>query len=336
MIIQDFSFEQDDDNDQKESIVNKYIKLICNNNAKPIFSTNHFSQLVGFSEQFLFAVSASPYLFYRKYKIKKKSSGYRTINEPLPTLKLIQTYIINQVLRDVKPNKVAKAYRKNHTLRGNAIIHYNRPFMLKIDIENFFSNIKEHEIYNLFFNLGYTKQVAVLLCKLCTLNNGLPQGAPSSPLLSNLVMAKFDELVFNHCIQNNIYYTRYADDMFFSSMSDQLEPLIPFIRKHLKKYNLTINDKKTYLAKTGARKYVTGIVVNEKLNILKTYRKKLRQEMYFIKKFGINGHLRMIKNTEAHYIDRLIGRLNFAFFVTKEEHFKNDIKYLCELKKILD
>ncbi|WP_336742940.1 reverse transcriptase domain-containing protein [Aureimonas altamirensis] len=321
--------------EDRDAIVRKYIEIILENKARPILDTLHLARLVGFSEHFLFSVSTSAGHFYREYEIVKKSGGFRTINEPLPTLKAVQKVIVADLLRDVEPHKAAKAYRKNHTLRGNAVIHRRRPYMLKIDIKNFFSNIDQHAIYTLFYDLGYTSQIARLLTGLCILNNGLPQGAPTSPLLSNLVLRKFDEAVFAQCVERNIFYTRYADDMVFSSTADDLQSLIPFIRKQLKNYRLEINEKKTVFAGTGARKYVTGIVVNEKLNILKENRRKLRQEMYYVRKFGLNGHLRKTENNSANYVDRLIGRLNFAYFVTKESHFLNDMRYLRELKKII-
>lgn len=321
--------------EDREGIVRNYIDAIVANQAKPILDTQHLSRLAGYSEHFLFSVSASPEHFYREYKIAKKSGGVRTINEPLPTLKAVQKVIITDFLRDVEPHKTAKAYRKNHTLRGNAVIHRRRPYMLKIDIKDFFSNIDAHAIYSLFYALGYTSQVARLLTGLCTLNNGLPQGAPTSPLLSNLVMRDFDDAVFAHCVERNIFYTRYADDMAFSANTDDVKNLIPFIRKELKKYRLEMNEKKTTFAGPGGRKYVTGIVVNERLNILRDDRKKLRQEMYYIRKFGLNGHLRKTENSNSNYVDRLFGRLNFAFFVTKESHFLDDMRYLRELKKII-
>jgi len=230
---------------------------------------------------------------------------------------------------------VAKAFRKNHTLRGNAVIHRRRPFMLKVDIKDFFSNITKYAIYTLFFNIGYTRQIARLLTGLCTLNNGLPQGAPTSPMLSNLVMRDFDHAVFEHCVKNGIFYTRYADDMAFSATDDRVKTLIPFVRGELKKCGLEINQKKTQYAGKGGRKYVTGIVVNERLNVLRENRKKLRQEMYYIRKFGMNGHIRKTNIISPNYVDTLIGKLNFAFFVTKERHFLDDMRYLEELKKIL-
>lgn len=320
--------------EDRSAVVKEYIDYILQNKAKPILDTQHFSRVVGYSQQFLFSVSASPSHFYREYRIPKKSGGVRTINEPLPTLKAVQKFIADEILRDVEPHKSAKAYRKNHTLRGNATIHRRRAHMLKIDIKDFFPSISVHSIYALFYDLGYTQQVARLLTGLCTLNKGLPQGAPSSPILSNLVMRAFDKVVFDHCVEQKIFYTRYADDLVFSSEEDNLKPLIPFIRGQLKKMGLEFNAKKTSVSGTGSRKYVTGIVVNERLNILKQDRKNLRKEMYYIKKFGLNGHLRKSEITSPNYLDRLIGRLNFAFFVTKEKQFQEDMRYLRELKKI--
>ncbi|KXO77725.1 hypothetical protein AYJ56_19715 [Brucella anthropi] len=207
--------------------------------------------------------------------------------------------------------------------------------MLKLDIKDFFGSIKSFGVYDIYYNLGYTSQVAGLLSGLCTLDGELPQGAPTSPLISNLFLKDFDEYIFDYCKNNSIFYTRYADDMTFSSNEDTMKHIIGIVRSRLSKHGLKLNQKKTSLSGKGARKFVNGIVVNEKPNILRSERRSLRQTMYYIKNYGIDGHIRVAKIDTPNYLDHLLGKLTFAHFVTKEEVYKNYIDYIRSIKSIL-
>ncbi|NKN39824.1 RNA-directed DNA polymerase [Agrobacterium sp. a22-2] len=318
----------------RREIVATYVTELTRNKALVLFDVSHFSRLVGFSEGLLHAISAAPFYFYRRFDVPKKSGGLRTICEPFPTLKLIQRFIAEQVIANSEPHKAARAFRQNHSLRGAAVIHKARPYMLTLDIRDFFPTISGFSVYRVFFDLGYTAQIARLLSGLCTLENGLPQGAPTSPALSNLVLRRFDEVIFNECKSRGVFYTRYADDMTFSSREDNLADLIGVVRKELRTDGLKLNSKKTVMAGKGARKYVNGVVVNERPNILREKRRNLRKDLYYIKKYGINGHVRFSNIDIPNYLDHLIGKLTYAHFITKDQKYKEDAAYLYELKKL--
>lgn len=315
-------------------VVFSYVNELNKNKALVLFDTNHFSMLVGFSEYLLHAISASPSNFYRRFDVPKKSGGVRRICEPLPTLKLIQRFIVDRVIANCELHKSARAFRRNHSLRGAAIIHKARPYMLTLDIKDFFPSISGFSVYRSFYELGYTTQIARLLSGLCTLDDGLPQGAPSSPILSNIVLKPFDEKIFTECKSRGIFYTRYADDLTFSSREENLTGLIGVVRHELGSLGLKINEKKTSLSGNGARKYVNGVVVNEKPNILREKRRDLRKDVYYIKKYGLNGHIRFSNIETSNYLDHLIGKLTYAHFITKNNKYKEDAKYLIELKKL--
>lgn len=164
----------------------------------------------------------------------------------------------------------------------------------------------------------------MLLTNLCTLNDHLVQGAPTSAYISNLVMRDFDENVGRFAEKFDISYTRYSDDMTFSG---EFEPsiIIREVRQELCKLGLRLNDKKTMVIKNSACQKVTGIVVNKKMQVSLNYRKKIRQEIYYIKKFGLNEHLNRlnIKNSEK-YLNSLLGRILFVLQVDpNNQEFRN-------------
>ncbi|KAB0681306.1 reverse transcriptase family protein [Aureimonas leprariae] len=322
-------------NENREVIVAEYSRIILENGAAVIFDTEHLSRLLGFSQELLFSISAASNKYYREYTVLKRSGGRRVINEPLPTLKMIQRFILAELLDGVRLHKAARGYRKNHTLRGGAIIHRGRPYMLTLDVQDFFPSINQYQVFQALLKLGYTKQISRLITGLCTLHDGLPQGAPTSPLLSNLVLYQADKAIFDHCVVRGLFYTRYADDMTFSSKEDNVVEIIPVVRTQLSNVGLRINPRKTNVSRRGSRKYVNGIVVNVKPNILKTERRSLRQEMFYIKKYGIEGHIRWSKVEAPYYVDKLIGRLTFALFVTKDKRYSQEIRYLSALKKAM-
>ena len=164
----------------------------------------------------------------------------------------------------------------------------------------------------------------MLLTNLCTLNDHLVQGAPTSAYISNLVMRDFDENVGRFAEKFDISYTRYSDDMTFSG---EFEPsiIIRKVRQELCKLGLRLNDKKTVVIKNSTCQKVTGIVVNKKMQVSLKYRKKIRQEIYYIKKFGLNEHLNRlnIKNSEK-YLNSLLGRILFVVQVDpNNQEFRN-------------
>ena len=151
---------------------------------------------------------------YRIYKIKKHNGKYRTIYEPNKILKQIQKRILVNILNNKKISKFAKAYHKGIGLKDNAIFHVNKKMILKLDIKNFFENISFLDVYNSCFSIEYfPKSVGMLLTYLCTYDDHLTQGSPTSAYISNLVMKEFDEelglyavpffATFNKIIENS-------------------------------------------------------------------------------------------------------------------------------------
>lgn len=221
---------------------------------------------------------------YKVYKIKKNNGKYRTIYEPNLLLKHIQKQILINILNNKTISKYAKAYHKGISLKDNAILHINKKIILKLDIKNFFENISFLDVYNSCFSIEYfPKSVGMILTYLCTYDDHLTQGSPTSAYISNLVMKEFDEEIGNWCELNKIDYTRYSDDMTFSGDFNPSE-IITKVRKMLYKLGLELNDSKIHVIYRSSSQKVTGIVVNEKVQVSSKYRKRIRQEVYYIKK----------------------------------------------------
>ena len=273
---------------------------------------------------------------YKVYKIKKRNGKYRTIYEPNSMLKQIQKKILINILNNKSIAKYAKAYYKGISLKDNAIPHINKKIILKLDIKNFFESISFLDVYNACFSIEYfPKSVGFILTYLCTYDNHLTQGSPTSAYISNLIMKEFDEEIGNWCNINDISYTRYSDDMTFSGNFNPSELIIK-IRKMLYKLGLELNNDKIHIVNKSQSQNVTGIIVNEKLQVNAKYRNKIRQEIYYIKKFGLKSHLNKcnININELKYLDKLYGRILYVLQINKfDQEFLKYKKFIEELKR---
>lgn len=271
---------------------------------------------------------------YNYFKIKKNNGNFRKIYEPNKFLKRIQKQILTNILENRTISQYAKAYHKNISLRDNALIHINNELILKLDITNFFENITFLNIYNTCFSKEYfPKPVGVLLTYLCTYDDHLTQGSPTSAYISNLVMKEFDEVIGNWCENYKIHYTRYSDDMTFSG---DFNPSIVIVkvRKMLYKLGLEINEDKIHIIRKSTCQKVTGIVVNEKVQVDSKYRKRIRQEVYYIKKFGLLSHLKRINIDikEKKYLNILYGKILYILQINEDDkEFIDYRKYIAEI-----
>jgi len=269
----------------------------------------------------LYVMSNNNEKFYHKFAIKKRNGKDRIILSPYSDLKRIQKNILKEILYDKRISDYAKAYKKGSGLVDNATIHKGYKYILKLDIKDFFNSVGYVDIYNIFLEYGFSSRVCGLLSHLVTYDDYLPQGAPTSPYLSNLLLRDFDYIIGEWCNKNNINYTRYSDDLTFS-MNEYHKDLIKLVRKNLYKYALELNNDKVCLIKNSNQQKITGIVVNNKIQVDIKYRKKIRQEVYYINKYGLSNHLKRINNhDEKKYLESLLGRINFVLSVDKNKEF---------------
>ena len=311
--------------------------------------------LLGHKAEYVYGIANETHKYYQHSRIPKKRGGFRELYEPLPELKKMQTWILHHILDLLEPSPYAKAYRKGYSVKDNAKFHRRQKKVLSLDIEGFFDHIRRYPVFRVFLDAGYKKDVAMLLAALCCRNGCLPQGAPTSAALSNLVMLGFDAKVGAFCRERGIRYTRYADDMTFSGDFEETE-VIRFVKEECGKLSMKLNREKTRVRKQGQQQEVTGIVVNEKTQLPESERKKIRQEMYYIRKYGLESHLRHLREglasgknhmqeasgngkerrlrdtgtsrdlSKERYLSRLLGRISYALFINPRDEAMREYK----------
>lgn len=258
---------------------------------------------------------------YHKVEIPKKNGGTRVLSVPSENLKEVQRKITNVILSKEPVSVHATAYRYGTNTTNNASPHLNKDVVLKLDILHFFDSILYSDVKDKVFpSEKYSEQIRTLLAILCYHKDSLPQGAPSSPAITNIIMRDFDNTVGEWCRKKNIAYTRYCDDMTFSGSFDAKE-VIGFVKTLLRENGFLLNTAKTRVIRRNRSQTVTGIVVNEKINIPADYKRCLRQEIYYCKKFGVNSHMARMDfdGNEISYINRLLGKINYVLSVTPHD-----------------
>lgn len=278
-------------------------------------------QDLGIRAKTLYAVSNNLSRHYRNAQLPKKNGGHRNLSIPDEVLKSIQKRIADVLLIHMPVSRYAKAYRFGSSTLRNAKHHVGKQVVMKLDILHFFDSIRYSTVKDKAFPEEiYAEPLRILLTMLCYHKDSLPQGAPSSPAITNIILYAFDECVGQWCRERGIAYTRYCDDMTFSGDFDPAD-VIRFVRQELKKMGFLLNEQKTRIQRPGQQQSVTGIVVNEKLSIPADYRRKLRQELYYCRKFGIQEHLQKIglEITEETYRMRLLGKVNYVMQVHPDD-----------------
>ncbi len=284
---------------------------------------------------------------YHSFKIKKKSGADRLITAPVKGLKQFQT-VLNNVFQIIyEPYPAATGFVLGKSVVDNALKHVGRNYVYNIDLKDFFPSIDASRVWGRLlsppFNLGDSEErrkIANMIKAICCtdleterfsskgwsteIKNVLPQGAPTSPILSNAVSDKLDKRLAGVAKRFGVNYTRYADDITFSSMhnsyeiSPGLNELIfkkdsffdKEVRKIIAAQNFHINEKKVRLQKRGYRQEVTGLTVNEKINVSRRYIKQLRHWIYFCERYGsskaselfINNYREEKINTDPYHI----------------------------------
>lgn len=268
---------------------------------------------LGFSAKTLYGLSNNLEKHYRNVYIPKSDGSKRKLSVPDVILKKVQKSIADNILTQYPVSRYAKAYKPGSSVQHNARCHVGKKKLLKLDIEGFFDGIMYSQVRNIVFCAQkFSPQISILLTILCYYKEVLPQGAPTSPAITNILMYNFDETVGAFCNKKKISYTRYCDDMTFSGDFDEGE-VIAFVKQELGKLGLFLKNRKTAVVPQSKRQTVTGIVVNEKLNITKEYKKNIRQEMYYIKKFGLDDHVSKCGiSDKMQYLLSLCGRISFV------------------------
>lgn len=269
---------------------------------------------------------------YRQFLIPKKSGGWRTLTAPFGELKAILQALAFILSELYAPTPEAMAFIPGRSIVGNALQHTGQNYVLNLDLSDFFTTITSEMVEHSLLKLGMSPFVARDVSTICTyptvtdhhVLNVVPQGAPSSPVLSNICAMTLDNRLSGLARRFHLTYTRYADDITFSSNHNvyhQDGAFMSELHRIISECKFTINPLKTRLQKRGSRQEVTGLTVSEKPNVSRRFIKNLRAQIHRIK---------LQETPSLHDINVVRGRLNYLRMVKGAE----DSTYLRHIKKL--
>lgn len=242
---------------------------------------------------------------YRLFKIKKKSGGYRQITAPRKQTFMMMLSAVNEILKSKYiPSKYAMGFMEGRSVVTNASIHKGQNYVFNIDLKDFFPSIHQARVWKRLQvkPFSFKQPIANLIAGLCAMKEVredeegkaytvyvLPQGAPTSPIITNMICDRLDILLGAVAKRFGLNYSRYADDITFSSMHNVYQEDSEFrkeLARIIKNQGFTINEAKTRLQKKGARQEVTGIIVSDKLNVTQKYVRDIRNILYIWDRYG--------------------------------------------------
>lgn len=327
-----------------------YARNLDGKNLPVIFSIEHFAGLIRMPSSKVKEIIHFRSNQYTRYKIRKKHkpNEFRVLMRPDSKLRYIQKWINKNILQKIDFSDACTAFVPGRSVYLNGYAHRNSDLILKVDLLKFFDTINEERIFGFFKHLGYHPNLAVDLAKLTTTYHFksfwntlpedeastlaafvearpaiLPQGAPTSPLLANCIASHLDKRFESLCKQLKCRYSRYADDLTFSTTKQKGNlPSIGLIKKIIADEGFFINEKKTKYLSRGRKQYVTGFTVTHGVHISKKFRQEIIKHIYYAQKYGPDNHLRRwtkdnhFKTEEIYdFHNWLLGKICFVLSV---------------------
>ena len=270
---------------------------------------------------------------YRRFELPKKTGGMRLISAPMPRLKRAQYWVLDNLLAKVPVHEAAHGFRAGRSICSNATAHVGKAVVVNLDLKDFFPSISYPRIKGVFHSLGYSEELATVLGLLCTelpaqqvqldgqtyfVADGerhLPQGAPSSPALTNILCRKLDRRLQGMAAKLGFAYTRYADDLTFSCTSDDQKnvgKLLWRAQQIVQDEGFTPHPDKQHVMRASQRQQVTGVVVNSKPSIERETYKRFRATVFQVEQDGPAGKQ---WNGNANVIQALLGYAHFMAMV---------------------
>jgi len=296
---------------------------------------------------------------YSSFEIHKKNGETRKISSPTTSIKILQ-HKLNCILSIIYiPKPSSHGFIKERSIKTNASTHLKSKHILNIDLKDFFPSINFGRVRGMFMAYPYrlSAPVATVLSQICCYNNQIPQGAPTSPTISNMICAKLDSQLQYLAKLNGCLFTRYADDITFSTFKKYFPKTIAYIdettnqihisdklKNIIKNNGFSINNDKVWLRGRNRRQTVTGLIVNDVVNITRKYKNQVRAMLHALKKYGPE---KTKKEFESRYFNNNIpewkclpkfelvlkGKIEYIGMIRGHE---SDIylKFLSELKRI--
>ena len=221
---------------------------------------------------------------YRRFLMPKKRGGHRLISAPMPRMKAAQHWVLENILSPIPLHEAAHGFRPEHSILTNAAPHCGAETVINLDLKDFFPNITWPRVFGLFRAMGYSRSIATILTQLCTEppvedleldgetwqvatgKRHLPQGAPTSPAITNLLCRRLDARMAGIAKKHHFLYTRYADDLTFSTKGRErlaARKLLWQVKKVIYEEGFTIHPDKLRIMDRGRSQEVTGLGVHE-------------------------------------------------------------------------
>ena len=307
-----------------DSTINRVLEITRNvgkRGATPVLTLMHLAEMTGASYHYLREIvgrQRDPYLSITR---PKKNGRTRAMSSPEPVLMDVQRWILRRILSAYAPSDASYAYQRGRSIVDCAKHHVGARWLVKLDIHDFFRSIRERRVFEIFLDLGYAPLLSLELARLCTRIDGrvlvpqplrfgeyqrkapyhvharghLPQGAPTSGALANLVMKNVDREFTTYAHGLDLVFTRYSDDIVLSSTSafsrDQAAIVISQVTNALARRGLRVHRKKTRVVTPGARKIVLGLLVDgDRPRLLPEYKRRLEVHIRGVANFGLPHH----------------------------------------------
>lgn len=279
------------------------------------------------NDELMVLIRSAPHR-YKVYQIAKRVPGqFRTIAQPAKEVKVLQYWVMNHVLNGFEVHPAATGYRKGRSIAHNAKAHTRGRFLLKLDFKDFFPSLKARD-FRRFLKKNWAdldQETVGALCRILfwrpkgTQDLCLSIGAPTSPMLSNLLMMEFDKRVSGFCAEHGVVYTRYADDLSFSAKTSQqlaaVEEMVTNLCDRLKSPSLTINPEKTVrVSKRDARR-VTGLILtnDRKVSLGHEAKRRIRAWVHHfvthrldgVQTSKLRGMLNYVNSVEPAFLQKL-------------------------------
>jgi RNA-directed DNA polymerase len=270
---------------------------------------------------------------YENFDVKKKSGKPRRINAPDRRLKFLQRQIAEQLDELYPVRHSVHGYVTGRSVKSNASSHVKQRFILNLDIKDFFSSITERRVHGILHAIGVPNDVAEIIARICCCSGHLPQGGPSSPVLSNMVCFKLDRTLLKIAKDANCIYTRYADDISLSSLrplAQLFEGVLPptgqvvpellstVLQAAFANNGFALNPEKVHYADKHSRRIVTGLKVNEGLNVDRRFVRNVRAALFAVEKDAAAA--------QARYA------ADFGGASTIDAHLKGKVAWLGNIK----
>lgn len=288
----------------------RYARQLLDRDLPVLFDGRHVRQVL--------QVEAGQRWDYHVFHLIQKGK-MREITAPSRKLKRKQRWILEHILQKQEVSPYAHGFVAGRSIKTNALLHASHDYVLCMDIADFFPSIPQSAAFRVFAMAGYAPRAADALAEICCHDDVLPQGAPTSPCLANLVFSQTDAQLAGLAERYGAVYSRYADDLTFSS-DGPLHGLAEAAESILLESGFCVNGQKTKYFLPGQPKRITGLVVqNGLVRVPRQLKRCLKQEIHYCRRFGVLVHLENSRAAHCiHYREYLYGKAYYIKMIEPE------------------